>query len=253
MDTTRTLLRTAAALSLLLAPAAAQAGWQSQPASRFDGTYDLVCQQATWTLHFNLAGVIAGQSGSFNAEVSATLPCEALSAEDPAVVALANDVEGRCLAAGWPAAVCTDLRARTVTAALDTTGLVPRQAQLKAQNTWDWWNQLIGIYPAHGNHRFDNNAVIGWDYLLDNNDGPQNGHLVVAAINVLGGASVDHAGCLDVATGYIDGRIDRTAGYTLGAAVGVDRSLTCLVAYDTSWLWGTIGITFRGNVDGARL
>jgi len=212
MDTTRTLLRTAAALSLLLAPAAARAGWQSGPASRFDGTYDLVCRQATWTLHFNLAGGIAGQSGSFNADVSATLPCEALSADDPAVVALADDVQGRCLAARLPAAICTDLRARTVTAALDTTGMVPRQARLAAQRTWDWWNQLIGVYPAHADHQFDNNAMIGWDYLLDNNDGPQNGHFAIAAINVLGGASVDSAGCLDVATGFIDGRIDRTAG-----------------------------------------
>ncbi len=253
MTTSRTLLRTAAALSLLLAPAAAQAGWQSGPASRFNGTYDLVCRQATWTLHFDLAGGTAAGSGSFNADVSATLPCEAISAEDPAVVALADDVEGRCLAAGLPAGICADLRARTVTAALDTTGLVPRQAQMSVQRTWDWWNQLIGVYPAHGNHQFDNNAVIGWDYLLDNNEGPQNGHFAIAAINVLGSASVDHAGCLDLATGFIDGRIDRTAGFTLGASVGVDRSLTCLVAYDTSWLWGTIGITFRGNVNGARL
>jgi hypothetical protein len=253
MHTTRTLLRTAAALSLLLAPAAAQAGWQSGPASRFNGTYELVCQQATWTLHFNLAGGINGQSGSFNADVSATLPCEAISADDPAVVALADDVASRCLAAGLPAPICADLRARTVTAALDTTGMVPRQAQLTAQNTWDWWNQLIGIYPAHGNHLFDNSATIGWDYLLDNNDGGSNGHFAVATINVLGSASVDHAGCLDVATGFIDGRIDRTAGYTLGATFGVDRSLTCLVAYDQAWLWGTIGITFRGAVNGARL
>ncbi|HYV46057.1 MAG TPA: hypothetical protein VFA20_14405 [Myxococcaceae bacterium] len=253
MNPMRTFLRTAAGLSLLLAPAAAHAGWQSGPASRFNGTYDLTCQQATWTLHFSLAGGTAAGSGSFNADVSATLPCEALSADDPAVVALANDVEGRCLAAGLPAAICTDLRGRTVTAALDTTGMVPRQAQLTAQNTWDWWNQLIGIYPAHGNHMFDNNAAIGWDYLLDNNDGPQNGHFAIAAINVLDGASVDHAGCLDVATGFIDGRINRTAGYALGATFGVDRSLTCLVVDDTAWLWGTIGITFRGAVDGARL
>ena len=183
MGTTSTLLRTSVALSMLLAPAVANAGPQSRPASSFDGTYDLVCRQATWTLHFNLAGGIGSSSGSFNADVSATLPCEALSADDPSVVALADDVAARCLGAGWPAAVCTDLRARTVTAALDTTGMVPRQAQMSVQRTWDWWNQLLGIYPARTSHQFDNSAVITWDYLLDNNDGYQNGHFAAAAIN----------------------------------------------------------------------
>lgn len=253
MDMTRTFLRTTALLSLLLAPAAARAGWQSQPASTFNGTYALTCQQASWVLHFDLAGGIGGSTGSFKTDVSVTLPCEALSADDPSVVGLADDVAGRCLAAGWPAGVCADLRARTVTAALDTTGMVPRQAQMTVQRTWDWWNQLIGVYPMYGNHLFDNGAAIGWSYLLDNNDGAQNGHFVAAAINVLGSASGDHAGCLDIATGFIDGHINRATSYTLDATVGLDRSLTCLVAYDTAWLWGTIGITFRGTVDGARL
>lgn len=239
----------ATAIMLLGATSAAHAG-QSHSAGDFQGTYDLVCEQANFTLHFDLAGIIGGRGGNFHADMSVTLPCEQ---DAPEIATIAADVRDRCLAANFPAWACVDLESQAAEALAGTAALVPNRVDLTVFNLSDWIAKYItGIYPARGAHTFDDGRKLSWNYLLDNNDGWNSGHIFMVAMTVFDGIMRGHVGCATAAIGGIDGHIRRSDGFSVDASFLVDGGLYCVGVSGTDVVFGNIGLAFHGEVSGSK-
>ncbi|MBI4511046.1 MAG: hypothetical protein HY698_15540 [Deltaproteobacteria bacterium] len=234
---------------LVFAPSATARAGQSRPPTDFTGTYDLACQQAGVTINVALGGKVGGNQKNWADALTFPLPCE-----EPDVRDVVADLQERCNRAGLPSQFCTNVKTGAAKALEGMPGLIPGSMDLTVNGIYDFFARLIGIYPAWAAHYFDNGKVLGWGYWLDNNDGNNNGHLVAFNIALLNGAFQNGLACADVALGGVDGKIDRNAGHTItGAKFAINRSLACGAWVGSDWIAGTIGISFHGVVDGAKV
>lgn len=215
----------------------------------FDGTYYLACEAASYTLHFDLAGKVDGQSVAYNPDdLDVSVPCEA---DDPAIDAILDQVREQCLAGGL-GSFCDDVETAVADANTATIRLVPLQITTQVTNADNYWAKLLKIFRMDVAHLFESGEVRNAEYLISDQSNGSNGDFVSLSLSIDDVAIGGVAGCATTTLGWIDGNIDRNADFALAADFDVDRSLTCGLVYGDDWLLGNIGLTFHGTVSGER-
>jgi hypothetical protein len=243
MKTSSKLFSTLALLAAIPATAAAAP-------TDFDGSYDLTCQAGSYTLHFDLWGELNDQSVSYHpADLEIPVPCEA---DDPAIPAILAAAEQHCLAGGL-GNLCDDVVGAVASAIEGTSALIPRRVTTTITNADNWFAKLTKIFQMNVRHAYDDGTIRDSAYLISDANNDSNGDFLSLSAAVNGAAMGGVAGCAVTTLGRSRGNIDRDAGFALTAEVELDRSLTCGFAYGGDWLAGVIGLTFRGDVSGARI
>jgi hypothetical protein len=225
----------------------------AQPGSplMYNGSYVLSCSKAELVLHLDLGAQIAGAARSFSGNFIAPLDCDGVDQEE--IVLFQKSLESKCLQAGLTREICEPL-AEDISAAVsefnnDALGLIPVRVTMSVQSVYNFWNQLFGIYPLLGQHKFADGHVSNLTYTLNNNIGSELGKFGVLGVQLLNTASSGQLGCADIALGAITGRIEPSAK-SLSAQFAVDRSLYCAAVDGVNVLAGVIGLSFRGDVTG---
>jgi hypothetical protein len=232
-----------ALVSLTAFPAAASAA----PAD-FNGSYDLTCQSGSYTLHFDLVGSLNGQAVSYHpTALVVSVPCEG---DDPAITTILADVENKCTAAKL-GSFCDDVVGAVASAIDNTSAMIPTRITTGVTNAYDWLAQLTGIFTMNVTHKFEDGAVRNGTYLLSDRYDGSNGDFLSLSLAATGAAG-GIAACVATSAGWVDGKINRYAGFSLAATVDLDQSLSCGIAYNGDWLAGIIGVTFHADVRGVR-
>lgn len=233
------------ALGLLAAlPTAASAA----PAD-FDGTYNLTCEAARYTLHFDLAGSINGQAVSYHpADLPVSVPCEA---DDPAIAVILTNVEQTCRGAGL-GNLCDEVVDRVASAIDNTSALIPQRITTAITNADNWLAKLTKLFTMRVSHAFEDGAVKTSNYLISDRNDSSNGDFLSLGFAVNSAFGTGIAGCVATTAAGVQGTIDRAAGFALGAKVDLDKSLSCGLSYNGDWLAGVIGVTFHADISGVR-
>ncbi len=235
----------------LMAPALAG---QSHAASGYTGSYDLTCEEASLSLHLDLAWSVAGSTGTAGDAINVDLDCDGI--DETEWQTLHDDVQDACDAA-WPVEEDCDAlgtaAADAVAAFNDgTLEFVPESVDFTVYGTGNFWYRLFGVYPLRGTHHFPSGSSSSWWYLLNNNDGGSLGDFATFAMVLNGSASGSNWACADLSLGAISGDIDPNADYDLAAAFGVDRSAVCGAGDGVDAVVAVLGLTFDGDVSGVR-
>ncbi len=227
---------------------------QSHNAADYSGSYDLTCEEASLTLHLDLAWSVAGSTGSSAGAIDVALDCDGVDSTD--WQAIHDDVQAACDSA-WPVADdCDDLgtaAADAVAAFNDgTLEFVPESVDYTVYGTWNFWYRLFGIYPVLGDHHFPSGSTLSWWYLLNNNDGGTLGDLATFSMSLNGASGGGYWACADVSLGAVEGNLDPDDGYAMAARFGVDRSAVCGVSDGVDAIVAVLGLTFDGELSGVR-
>ena len=215
----------------------------------FDGTYHLTCQEATYTLHLDIAGELDGRPISYNPpNLEFNLPCEA---DDPAIPELVDSVHQHCLDGGL-GRFCDDVVVPALEGAIHgTIAMVPVELTTQIIDPNNGWAKLFRLYSTRVTHLYDNGDVDTSKYIL--NDGSRhNGHFLQLSLNLDDVLFGGPAGCVATTLGRINGNIDRNADFAMTWKPTVDRSLSCGVVLNNGWLAGIIGVTFKATASGER-
>jgi hypothetical protein len=215
----------------------------------FNGTYKLSCQTAELVLHINIGAQTAAGSQSYADDLVIPFDCNGVSPEE--MSAFEEETSKKCIEANLPEAYCQTLSedlAVSISEFNDNAlNFIPQSIKFTVQSVYSFWNQVFGIYPMFGQHKFSDGSTSSLTYTLNNNSSS----FGIAGVQLLNSGASGQLGCADLAIGGINGTINRTTG-ALSAQYAIDRSLYCVVVDEVGIIGGSIGLSFRGSVQGQK-
>ncbi|MCA9707343.1 MAG: hypothetical protein KDK70_15930 [Myxococcales bacterium] len=258
----RSLLAFAACSTVLLGAVGAAVAAQPGPATDFDGTYGVVCDEATVVVGLQEFQLEAGDGSLLlDTPVDQELSIDFACAPDE-IEAEVVEVYGRCME-GIPDLEGIDeddacaLVADTVGGMMEgMAGMVNGTFDVHVRDHGTWVNRVLALYGMDGDFTSLDGDTIEGDFLLYNGGGAGNGEFYsLSVIPLLLPATGLCPLSLATMTTVVDGQIDRTQDYALEATLSRDLSLWCQLPSDDPSVQaaGRVGLTFIAELSGDRL
>lgn len=230
---------------------------ETQPATDFDGVYDIAYTAVGFNLHLCVNGHC----------LAAVVPSVGDQLTQADVDNLHGELEDACYDAIDPA-VCdwlVDYAAQAITWWLVA---VANQLPETAEITVDpnpimflWWN--TGLHGSTWDLTSEVQDPITLDLtgevyeswfgaMLDNNDGDVNGNFLAVGL-AFGGIGVGNGiACIPAGAAALGANVDRDAAYDMEGAFAVDVELVCLLTDGVHWAVANLGVAEAATFEGSR-
>jgi hypothetical protein len=230
---------------------------ETQPATDFDGVYDITYTAVGFDLHL----CVNGQC------LSVGIPAVGDQLTQADVDNLHDEVEDACYDQIDPA-VCDWLVDYAVGAIQIWLVAVANQLPETAEVTVDpnpiyffWWNtglhgstwDLTSEVQDPFTLDFTGEVYESWfGAMLDNNDGDHDGNFYAVGL-AFGGIGVGNGiACVPAGAAAVAANVDRDAGYAMEGAFAVDVEIVCLLTDGVHWAVANLGIAEAAAFEGSR-